>query len=100
MNEEMNEMELMRSGSGAPDRRLGNATSRRVAHGVSDEEINEEINRLRRRAKFLREMSDFCYDEDEIEHAALLRRIAEVYERRAEKLAKDAFGDEDYEDFR
>jgi len=99
MNEEMNEMELMRSGSGAPDRRLGNAT-RRVCVGVSDEEINEEINRLRRRAKFLREMSDFWYDEDEIEHAALLRRIAEVYERRAEKLAKDAFGDEDYEDFR
>ena len=99
MNEEMNEMELMRSGSGAPDRRLGNAT-RRVAHGVSDEEINEEINRLRRRAKVLREMSDFWYDEGEIEHAALLRRIAEAHERRAEKLAKDAFGDEDYEDFR
>ena len=97
----MNErMELMRVESGASARHGGNAKSRRVCVGVSDEEINEEINRLRRRAKFLREMSDFCYDEDEIEHAALLRRIAEVYERRAETLARDAFGDEDYEDFR
>ena len=99
MNEEMKNVGLMRSGSGAPDRRLGNATSRRVAHGVSDEEINEEINRLRRRAKFLRELSDLCYNDDCIERAALLRRIAEVYEQRAENLAKDAFGDEDYEDF-
>ena len=73
--------------------------NRRVCVGVSDNEINEEINRLRRRAKFLREMSDFSYNEGEIEHAALLRRIAEVYEQRAENLAKDAFCDEDYEDF-
>jgi len=100
MNEKMNErMELMRVESGASARHGGNATHGVVAHVVSDREINEEINRLRSRAKVLREMSDFCYDEDEIEHAALLRRIAEVYERRAETLAKDAFGDEDYEDF-
>jgi len=76
-----------------------NATSRRVCVGVSDEEINEEINRLRRRAKSYRELSDMRFDEGEIESAALLRRIAEVYEQRAEELAKDAFGDEDYEDF-
>jgi len=99
MNEEMNEMELMRVESGASARHGGNATSRRVAHGVSDEEINEEINRLRSRAKVLREMSNLCFDDDDIENAAILRRIAEVYERRVETLARDAFGDEDYEDF-
>lgn len=99
MNEKMKNVGLMRVESGASARHGGNATSRRVAHGVSDEEINEEINRLRSRAKELRALSDLCFDDDEIENAAILRRIADVYERRAENLAKDAFGDEDYEDF-
>ena len=89
----------MRVESGASARREWNARSRRVAHGVSDEEVSEEINRLRSRAKVLREMSDLCFVDEDFENASLLRRIAEVYEQRAEQLAKDAFGDEDYEDF-
>ena len=99
MNEEKRNAVLVRVESGASTRHGGNATSRRVAHGVSDEEINEEINRLRSRAKELRALSDLCFNEEDFENASLLRRIADVYERRAENLAKDAFGDEDYEDF-
>ena len=62
--------------------------------------MEEEIERLLRRAKMLREFAALPVITGEQElHASLMRAIADAYERRAYELAAE-IEDEDWEDWR
>lgn len=62
--------------------------------------MEEEIERLLRRAKMLREFAALPVMTEEQElHASLMRAIADAYERRAYEMASE-IEDEDWEDWR
>ncbi len=82
---------VLRAGSGDPVRQEGNATN-----GT----LEEEIERLLRRAKMLREFATLPLLTEEQElHASVMRAIADAYERRAYEMASE-IEDEDWEDWR
>ena len=76
------------------------AVEERHERYVSDEEICEEINRLRRSAELLRAFASVQICKEENAANSLLRIIADAFEEEAERIARDAFCDEEvYEDF-
>jgi len=88
------DMDVLRAGSGEPVRQEGNATN------CIETTLEEEIERLLRRAEMLRELSALPIMTEEQElHASLMRAIADAYERRAYELAAE-IEDEDWEDWR
>ena len=87
-------MDVQRAGSGEPVRQEGNATN------CIETTLEEEIERLLRRAKMLRDLASLPILTEEQElHASLMRAIADAYEQHAYEMASE-IEDEDWEDWR
>ena len=83
--------DVLRAGSGEPARRFGNATN-----GT----LEEEIERLLRRAEMLREFAALpIMTEEQKKHAQIMKALADAYERRAYEMAAE-IEEEDWEDLR
>ena len=73
---------------------LGERVSEKIGElARDDEEKAQEIHKLLRRAKLLRELAELpCKTEEAKRKAELLLRIAVVYEVRVKKLGGDEYG--------